>query len=87
MKFSHYKLGQPEDEVFCQVAPRWGSEGSINLEEAVAKVMSLAAEQMSRRAITYGYARYDRRLHEFDTYLFPLADDHSGQPASAPAWH
>ena len=57
MKFSDYKLGLTEDEVFCQVAPRWGKEGRINLQKAVAKVMSLAAEQMSRRAITYGYAR------------------------------
>ena len=47
--------GHPEDEVFCRIAPKWGNAGSINFEWTVAKAMSLAAEQMSRRAITYGY--------------------------------
>ena len=70
----------PEDEVFCRIAPDWGNTGSIHLEGAVAWQLSKSAEQMSKKARTLQYHWKDPRLHHYDSFLMPTADNGSGDP-------
>ena len=73
--------GHPEDEVFCRIEPKWGNAGSINLEWTVVRAMSLAAEQMSRRAITRQYNWNHPIIVDLAAYLTPIIDDGQGHAA------
>ena len=73
--------GHPEDEVFCRIEPKWGNAGSINLEWTVVRAKSLAAEQMSRRAITRQYNWNHPIIVDLAAYLTPIIDDGHGHAA------
>ena len=74
---------RPDDDVFCRVFPLGGHSGSIHLEAAVIRSVADAAGQMSRRAKAYQYAWNHPVVLHADSFLYPVIDDGSGDPAGS----
>ena len=75
--------GRPDDDVFCRIYPVWGNSGSIHLEAAVNLALADAAGAMSRQAHANQYGQKNRILLEYNSYLVPIIDDGSGNPAGS----
>ena len=72
---------QPDSQALCDIVPWWGNSHSIHLNAAAQALANIVA-YMSDNALARQYrSTLADRVLEADSYLFPIIDNGSGDPA------